>query len=97
MSKYLCKRTKMFPVLIIALLIAGCTPGPPPPIPPGLFRAGISWIVIGLLVWGAILLWKNLYSTKITKTDHLTDVLNDINDRLIALEKKMNQLKRGKK
>ena len=96
MHRYLCKRIEGFPVLIIVLLITGCTPGPPPPIPPGLFSAGIGWIVAGLLVWGAILLWKNVNSDKITKTDHLTDALNAINDRLTALEEKMNQSERNK-
>ena len=96
MNIYLRKGTQMLPILIIILFIAGCAPGPPPPIPPGLFSAGISWIVVGLLVWGVILLWKNLNVTKITKTDHLTDALNAINDRLNALEEKMNQQERDK-
>lgn len=97
MQRYLYKRTEWFPVLIIVLLIAGCTPGPPPPISPGLFSAGIGWIVVGLLVWGAILLWNNLNSTKTTKTDHLADALNAINDRLTTLEEKMNQPEKDKK
>ncbi|RUM74159.1 MAG: hypothetical protein DSZ10_02110 [Sulfurovum sp.] len=97
MYRHLCKRTAVFPVLIIVLFIAGCAPGPPPPMPPGLFSAGIGWIMVGLLVWGVILLWKNLNSTKTTNMDHLTDALNAINDRLAALEQKMNQAERNKK
>ncbi len=97
MQRYFCKVGKGFLVLIILLLITGCAPGLPPPIPPGLFSAGIGWIVVGLLIWGAILLWKNLNSTKTNKTDQLTDVLNAINDRLTALEEKINQLEKNKK
>ena len=96
MDRHLRKRIEGSPVLIILLLITGCTPGPPPPIPPGLFSAGIGWIVVGLLIWGAILLWKNLNSTKTNKTDQLTDALNAINDRLTALEEKMNQPEKNK-
>jgi outer membrane murein-binding lipoprotein Lpp len=96
MRRYLCKETKWFLVLIIALFVAGCAPGPPP-IPPGLFGAGFGWLMVGLLVWGAILLWKNLNSTKTTKTDHLADALNAINERLTALEEKMEQSEKDKK
>ncbi len=97
MQRYFCKVGEGFLVLIILLLITGCAPGLPPPIPPGLFSAGIGWIVVGLLIWGAILLWKNLNSTKTNKTDQLTDVLNAINDRLTTLEEKINQLEKNKK
>ncbi len=97
MYRYLRKKAEWFPILIIVLLITGCAPGPPPPIPPGLFSAGIGWILVGLLVWGAILLWKNFNSNKVTKTDYLIDALNAINDRLSALEKKINQSERNKK
>ena len=97
MQRYFCKVGEGFLVLIILLLITGCAPGLPPPIPPGLFSAGIGWIVVGLLIWGAILLWKNLNSTKTNKTDQLTDVLNAINERLTALEEKINQLEKNKK
>ncbi len=97
MYRYLRNKAEWFPILIIVLLITGCAPGPPPPIPPGLFSAGIGWILVGLLVWGAILLWKNFNSNKVSKTDHLADALNAINDRLSALEKKINQSEKNNK
>ncbi len=96
MQRHFCKVGEGFLVLIIVLLATGCAPGPPPPIPPGLFSAGIGWIVVGLLIWGAILLWKNPNSTKPNKTDQLTETLNAINERLTALEEKMNQLEKNK-
>jgi len=79
------------------LSISGCAPAPMPPIPPGLFGAGIGWIIVGLFLWGAILLWKNLNSIKKTKTKDFTDAINAINDRLTILEKKMSQLEKDKK
>jgi len=97
MNIYLCKRIQGIVILIIMLSISGCTPAPMPPIPPGLFGAGIGWIIVGLFLWGAILLWKNLNSIKKTKTKDFTDAINAINDRLTILEKKMSQLEKDKK
>ena len=97
MNIYLCKRTQGIVILIIMLSISGCAPAPMPPIPPGLFGAGIGWIIVGLFLWGAILLWKNLNSIKKTKTKDFTDTINVINDRLTILEKKMSQLEKDKK
>ena len=97
MNIYFCKRTQGIVILIIMLSISGCAPAPMPPIPPGLFGAGIGWIIVGLFLWGAILLWKNLNSIKNTKTKDFTDAINAINDRLTILEKKMSQLEKDKK
>ncbi len=77
--------------------VSGCAPGPPPPpIPPGLPGMIIGWIVIALLVWCAVLLWKHLSSAKTDKTDHLTNAINSMNKRIVRLEKKMDELERNK-
>ncbi len=96
MEKRLSERIRSVPVLILVLIISGCALGPAPPIPPGLLGGGMNWIVVGLLVWSVILLWRNLNSNKTTRTDHLIDAINNISDRLATLEKKINQQEQDK-
>ena len=81
-------------VLSAVMLITGCAPGPPPPLPPWLFGAGTNWIAMILLVWISLLLWKNLNINRSHNQDHLTEALNAINDRLTVLEEKIQQLER---
>ncbi len=85
-------------VLSIVAFIGGCAPGPPPPVPPGLFSNLFSWFLLALLVWICVLLWRN--STKgqdNNKADHLTDAMNQINERLTVLEEKIEQMKNSEK
>ncbi len=95
MRRYVRNTVKGVPIFVLLLIASGCALGPLPPTPPGLFGAGISWIITGLLVWCAILLWKILNSYQKPGTDHLTDAINAINDRLTILEERMNQEERN--
>jgi len=79
-------------VLSMLMVITGCAPGPPPPLPPWLFGAGANWIAMMLLVWISLLLWKNLDMSRSHSQDHLTEALNAINDRLTVLEEKIERL-----
>jgi len=97
MQKNFSKRIKKYIMLMVVFTVSSCAPGPPPPIPPHLFSAGIGWIVIGLLIWFALLLCKNFNSSNLNKTEQLTDVLNSINKRLNDLEEKIKQLEINKK
>jgi len=98
--KFLHRQKRLIIMSMICPFVPGCalgTLGPPPPIPPALFSIGTLWIMIGLLAVSIVFLWKNLNSTKITKTDDLTKILNDINKRLSSIEKEMDKLKRDNK
>ncbi len=84
-------------VLLILAFIGGCAPGPPPPVPPGLFSNLLSWILVALLVWICVLLWRNATKGPDKKTDHLADAMNQINERLSVLEEKIEQMKSNQK
>ncbi len=86
----------------IMLFTIGCMPGPPPPLPPGILNTGIGWIVvwifIALAAWGIVLIWKNIMPPdKTYKKDSIIDTLNDINNRLHAIEDKISQMEKEKK
>ncbi len=87
------KYIKLLFIALMSSLFAGCTLGPLPPVPPELFSIGMIWIIIGLLIVGILFLWKNLNSTKFTRTDDLIKLLNLINKRLTNIEKKVDRLK----
>jgi len=86
------KRTRLWSILAIASLLTGCAPGPPPPpIFPGLFGFGLGWLITGILIWTGFLFLKNRPKEK-PKTDHLTEAMNAINQRLKVLEEKIEQM-----
>jgi hypothetical protein len=80
---------------ITAPMIAGCAPGPAPPLPPALLGQGAIWLIAGLLVWIGIILWKNLKPGQPDEKDHIIEALNSINERLTALEAKIEQLEKN--
>jgi len=90
MNQKLKKTQGIYFIGIIALL-AGCTPGPPPP---PIFP-GFEWLIIGFIIFVSIFLWKKISSKEPVKTDYLTEAINAINKQLKELEKKIDEL--GKK
>ena len=83
------KRIKWIYLLGIIPFFTGCAMGPPPP--PPVFP-GFEWLIIGLMVFIGIFLWKKFDSSEPLKTHYLTEVLNAINQRLKILEKKIDNL-----
>ena len=86
------RRTARLSLPAAAVLIAGCAPGPPPPLFPGLFGIGLVWLLVGLAVWLGVALWKKRERPAAPKTDYLTEALNAVNKRLAVLEEKMEKL-----
>jgi len=79
-------------MVMFLFLLAGCAPGPSPP--PFMGSIGVflmGWILIGLIVLIVIILWKKNDSTSGRRT-YITDAINDINERLKDLEKKIDKL-----
>jgi len=73
-------------------LLTGCAPGPPiPPIFPH-----FEWLIITfiLIVFFCILGWQKFLPEKPVKIDYLTEALNAINQKLIELEKKIDELEK---
>ncbi len=95
MRKISGRKTGWLPALTIILPVAGCAPGPPPPVFPGLLGFGLGWLAVGVLIWIGILLWKRQGPPEPCRTDYLTEALNAVNERLVILEEKIEQL--GKK
>jgi len=81
-------------MIMFLFLFSGCAPGPPPPFigSIGIFLMG--WILIGLVVLIIIALWKK-NDNKSEKSSYITDAINDINNRLKTLEKKIDKLNRN--
>ena len=71
------------------LLFTGCAPGPPPP-PPVL--PGFGWLIIGLVIFLGVTLWKSYSARDPLNTNYLTESLNAINKRLKELEKKIEEM-----
>jgi len=89
MKKFMKKGKKWFWLLVITIMVTGCAPGPPPP---PIFP-GLEWIIVAVLVIAAgILLWRKLDVSQPAKEDHLTEVLNAINQRMKILEEKIDKL-----
>ncbi len=97
MPGHLYKRARYFSLVMMVLAVTGCAPGPPPPVPPGLFSACVGWMAAALLIWCAVLLWKNLSSNRKTRKDSMADALKAIDDRIAAVEKKMNRIEKSRK
>ncbi len=80
-----------------SILLHGCAPAPPPPplLGPGdVFRVG--WLFIILLGGIVYLLWKKNNSEQRSGSDHLSDAINDINDRLKKVEERIEELLKHK-
>jgi hypothetical protein len=91
MKRFIQKSKKWLWLPVIAFLVTGCAPGPPPP---PVFP-GFEWFIIAVLVMGAgILLWRKLDVSKPPKEDHLTEVLNEMNRQLKKLEEKLDNLEK---
>ncbi len=82
---------KIVYLLGLIFLLTGCAPGPPLPPPPLIFP-GFGWLIIGLIIFLFIFLWKKYESDKPIKTDYLTEAINAINQQLKELEKKIDEL-----
>ncbi len=91
---YLIREKERFFLLgFLLLFLGGCAPVGAPP-PPGFFLMGFNWLVIGLIIVGAFLLWHYLSSTKERGSAHITDAINAINSRLNILEKKIEEIEK---
>ena len=90
MAQKLTKVQRIFFIGIMAF-VASCAPGPPPP---PMFP-GFEWLIIGLIVFVSIFLWKEISFKEPLKTNYLTEAINAINRQLKELEKKIDEL--GKK
>jgi len=81
------KKTKLIYTLGILAFLTSCTPGPPPPIFPG-----FEWVIIAVLIFLGVFLWKRYSTQEPLKTNYITDALNAINQQLKELEKKIDEL-----
>ncbi len=82
------------PLLAVVLTAGGCAPGPPPPVFPALFGFGVSWLIVGLLAWIGVMLWKRRGPEPPRRTDYLTEAINGIHKRLNLLEDRIEQLEK---
>ncbi|RLB03797.1 MAG: hypothetical protein DRG59_11255 [Deltaproteobacteria bacterium] len=84
-------------ILVAAYLpFSGCAAVPPAPPPPPLLGTpgvfGMGWIIILVLAAVVFLLWKKGESGNSTQEDHISDAVNNMNDRLKRLEEKMEEI-----
>ena len=91
MQKHADKKAKWLPLPATIMFVYGCAPVPPP-VSPELFVLGFRWLSAGLLVGLGIWGWKKYCSTKPPKTDYLIEALNAINQRLVILEKQIEEI-----
>ncbi len=82
------------PLLAVVLAATGCAPGPPPPVFPALFGFGVGWLIVALLAWIGIMLWKRHGPEPSRRTDYLTEAINGIHKRLNLLEDRIEQLEK---
>ncbi len=83
-------------IILVSMAIGGCAPGPPPPVPPGLWGSLFDWLLLALLVWIVVLMLKRRpYSKNNTRNEQFTDALNAVNNRISALEEAVEHLKRS--
>ncbi len=87
-------KTRWIPLLAVVPVVGGCAPGPPPPVFPALFGLGAGWLIIGLLAWIGIMLWKRGGPQPPRRTDYLTEAINGIQKRLNLLEDRIEQLEK---
>ncbi len=85
------KNIKTICLISSVFMLTGCAPGPPLPPPPMIFP-GFGWIIIGLIVFLSIVLWKKIPPNEPIKIDYLTEAINAINKQLKELEKKIDEL-----
>ncbi len=84
------KITKLIYFLSILVLLTSCAPGPPlPPIFPG-----FEWVIIALVIFLGVILWKRYLTQEPLKTNYITEALNAINQQLKELEKKIDELEK---
>jgi len=85
------KKTKLIYFIGILALLTGCAPGPPPP--PPIFP-GFEWVIIALVIFLGVILWKKYSAKEPLKTDYITEALNAINQQLKELEIKIDALEK---
>jgi hypothetical protein len=86
------QKPKIIYVSGIFILLTACTPGPPPP-PPPIFP-GFEWLIIALVVFLGVFLWKKYLTQEPVNTNYITEALNAINQQLKELEKKIDELEK---
>ncbi len=74
------------------VLLTGCAPGPPPPLPP--IFPGFEWIIIAVVIFLGVFIWKRYSAKEPLKTNYITEALNAINQQLKQLEKKIDELEK---
>ena len=84
------KKTKLIYSLGILAFLTSCAPGPPPP---PIFP-GFEWVIIAVVIFLGVFLWKKYLTKEPLKTNYITEALNAINQQLKELEKKMDELEK---
>ncbi len=74
----------------ILAFLTSCAPGPPPP---PIFP-GFEWVIIAVVIFLGVFLWKRYSTQEPLKTNYITDALNAINQQLKELEKKIDALEK---
>ena len=92
MGKKSGEKTKWIFSLGIISFLTGCAP--PPPLPP--IFPGFEWLIIGIVIWIGVFLWKKYSSEKPVQKDYVTDALNAINNQLKILEKRIKKFEEEK-
>ncbi len=88
-------RLQIFCLAMLPLLLQGCTLGPPPPCigDPRIF--GMGWLILPLIIILIIIFWKKSNTTEQTSSiDYLVEALNDINERLKKLSKRLDDMEK---
>ncbi len=90
---------KILSLFLGFLVLSGCAPAsPPPPLLGAPDAFGLGWIAIILIALVIYLPWKtNQDRDQKSSNNNLVDAVNEINDRLRKLERKVEDIGKGKK
>jgi len=83
--------------IVIILLLQACNRYPPVPRPPPIpILPRFEWLVVGLIIFAGAVLWKKVIFKEPVREEYLTEAINDINDQLLEIEKKIDELKKDR-